>query len=299
MTDTTTVLVTYDVDEAALALVREKCAGLACDTPAGYEEVRVAIASLRDTRVKIEKRRVELKADALAYGRLVDTEAKRVTALVAAIEDPLKAKKDAVDNEKARIKAEEDAAKLKAIQDEIDAANAAKEAAAKAIRDAEEARLAAERAALAKEREALEAERAKAEAARKVEQDRIAAEQAVIAEAQRKQREALEAERRALDKARQDAERAEFERQAKIQAEKDAAVRVERERVEKLRRDAELAALLPDLEKVKAFAASIRALTAPKVKSKRIAAVLVTTMAQLDQVAIALESTTERAKAVA
>jgi len=310
MTDTTTVLVKYDVDEAALALVREKCATLTCDTPAGYEEVRVAIGNLRDTRVKVEKRRVELKADALVYGRLVDTEAKRVTALISAIEDPLKAKKDAVDNEAARIKAEADAAKLKAIQDEIDRNNAAKEAEAKALRDAEEARIAAERAALAKEREAMEAERAKADAARKAEQDRIAAEQAVVAEAQRKEREALEAQRREIERARLaaeheiaqariDAEQVEFERQAKIRAEKDAAERVERERVEKLRRDAELAALLPDLEKVKTFAAGIRALTAPKVRSKRLAAILATSMEQLGQVASALESTTERVKAVA
>jgi chromosome segregation ATPase len=289
MSDNTTVLVKYDVDEAALALVREKCATLTCDTPAGYEEVRVAIGNLRTTRTKIEKRRVELKADALAYGRLVDTEAKRVTALVTEIESPLQAKKDAIDNEAARLKAEEDAAKLKAIQDEIDANNAAKEAEAKAIRDAEEARIAAERAALAVERAAMEAERAKAEAARKAEQDRIDAEQRQVAEAQRVEREALEATRREIEQALQAADRAEFERQAKMQAEKDAAERVERERVEKLRRDAELAAMLPDLEKVKAFAAEIRALAAPQVKSKKVADVLTIAINDLLVLADAME----------
>lgn len=296
MTDTTTVLVRYDVDEAALALVREQCAALTCDTPAGYEEVRTAIGRLRATRTKIEKRRVELKADALAYGRLVDTEAKRVTALVTEIESPLQAKKDAVDNELARIKAEADAAKLRAIEAEIEANRAKQEAEAKAIRDAEEARIAVERAALAAERAAMEAERAKAEAARKAEADRIAAEQAIVAEAQRKERAALDAQLRAIEAARVAAEREEYERQAKARAEKDAAERLEREHVEKLRREAELAALLPDLEKVRTFIVAIRALVAPKVRSKTVTALLTTAMGRLEVVAAALETETQAAK---
>jgi hypothetical protein len=271
------------------------------DTPAGYEEVRVAIGHLRDTRVSVEKRRVELKADALAYGRLVDSEAKRVTALVTDIEDPLKAKKAVVDNEAARVKAEADAVKLRAIEAEIQANREKQEADARAVREAEEARLAAERAALAVERAAMEAERAKADAERKAEQDRIDAEQRKVAEAQRIEREALDATRREIEQARQDAERAEFERQAKIRAEKDAADWIERARVDKLRRDAELAALLPDLEKVRAFAGEIRgrALAAPKVKSKRLAALVSLAAQSLEQVAAHLLAETECVKAVA
>jgi hypothetical protein len=296
MTGTTTVLVKYDVDEAALALVRETCATLACDTPAGYEEVRVAIGRLRDTRVAVEKRRVELKADALAYGRLVDSEAKRVTALVTEIEDPLKAKKAVVDNEAARIKAEADAVKLRAIEAEIQANREKQEAEARAIREAEEARIAAERAALAKEREAMEAERAKADAARQAEQTRVAAEQAVIAEAQRIEREALDATRREIEAARVAAERVEFERQAKIRAEKDAAEKVERDRIEKLRRDKELAELLPEVEKVRAFVVAIRALVCPKVKSKKLYAALVAAVESLDRTANTLATAAFDAK---
>lgn len=61
-------LVTYDVSAAEIAATRAKYAPLSCETSAAYEEVRLAIAHVRDTRVAVEKRRVELKADALAYG---------------------------------------------------------------------------------------------------------------------------------------------------------------------------------------------------------------------------------------
>ena len=69
----TTQLVNYNISEAVIAATKARCADLSADTPKGYEEVRLAIADLRSTRVAIEKRRVELKTDALAYGRLVDS----------------------------------------------------------------------------------------------------------------------------------------------------------------------------------------------------------------------------------
>ena len=106
-------LVTYSVTEAEIAKTREACASLTCDTPDGYEAVRVAIGNLRTTRGAIERRRVELKADALKFGRLVDSEAARFTGLIQAIEDPLKAKKAVIDDEADRVKREKEAAALK------------------------------------------------------------------------------------------------------------------------------------------------------------------------------------------
>ncbi|MDD5304859.1 MAG: hypothetical protein PHS14_17315, partial [Elusimicrobia bacterium] len=138
---TSAQLVRYDVTEAQIAETKAKFSALSADTWKGYEEVRLAIAQVRDTRVAVEKRRVELKADALAYGRLVDSEAKRFTNLLLEIEEPLKAKKAAVDDEKARKKAEEDAAKLRAIEAELAAKRAKEEAEARAAREAEEKRL--------------------------------------------------------------------------------------------------------------------------------------------------------------
>lgn len=142
----TAIQVVYEVTDDAIALKRGKYSLLKADTPQGYEQVRLAIADLRETRVAIEKRRKELKADSLEYGRKVDAVAKHLTEQIEAIESPLKALKAAVDEEKARVKAEKEAAAQKAI--------AEVEARLKAEAD----RLATERAALDAERAALEAE---------------------------------------------------------------------------------------------------------------------------------------------
>lgn len=315
---TSAELVHYDINEAAIAETKAKYAALNADTWKGYEEVRLAIASVRETRVAIEKRRVELKADALAYGRLVDSEAKRFTNLLLEIEEPLKAKKDAVDEEKARKKAFEEAEKRRVIEEELAAKRAEDEARERAARKAEEARLAAERAEIEAERKrleeraaAIEAERQaertkrlieeKAEAdrialAREAEEKRLAAEREKLAaerraeeERQRVEREALEAERRRLAAEREAAERAEFERKARILAEQEAAERLEREKIERARRDAELAEMRPDIEKLDAFVAEIRALVAPKVKSRPIASLLRSAEKSLQSTAAGLE----------
>lgn len=301
-------LVTYDVTEAQIAAIREECAGLAADTPQGYESVRIAIGKLRTTRVAIEKRRVELKADALAFGRLVDSEARRFTTLLEQIEEPLKAKKAVIDDEAARVKREADEAKVRALEAEIAANRARQEAEAKALRDAEEQRLVderkaieAERAALAEERRQAEADAAEARAAReaaeRVEADRLAAERAKLAEErrveeerQRAEREAIEAERLAVAAARQKAEREEFERQARITAEREAVERVERERLAAAERQARLDALKPDIEKVRAFAVTIRALAAPKQRSKEGKAIIAAAVTTLTAVAVKLDA---------
>jgi chromosome segregation ATPase len=285
-----TALVTYSVTEAEISKTREACASLTCETPAGYEAVRQAIGNLRTTRVAIEKRRVELKADALAFGRLVDTEAKRFTDLLFEIENPLKAKKAVIDDEADRVKREKEAAALKIVQDEIDRNNALKAAAEQAIKDAEEARMAAEREALRVERERLAAEQAKIDAARKAEEARAAAARKVEQDRMDAERAKLDAERRAVETERIKTERIEFERQAKIKAEKDAAEQLARDVIEKARLAAELAALAPDLEKVTAFVASIRAIQAPKLKSRRLTDMVTTAMCSLALAADAVAS---------
>ncbi len=311
-------LVTYSPSVAEIASWKAKYAPLSTDTPEGYEEVRLAIAHVRDTRVAVEKRRVELKADALAYGRLVDSEAKRFTVLLLEIEEPLKTKKAAVDDEKARKKAEEEAARSRAIEAEIAAKRAKEEAEARVAREAEEKRLAEERAALAAERVRLAAVQAKIDADRKAEAERVetarraeqkrldeaaaaeraridaereklAAERRAEEERQRAGRQALETERRRVAAEREAAERAEFERQAKARAEKEAAEEIERDRVEKTRREAERAALLPDVEKLVAFADEIRALNAPAVKSEKVGEVVTWASNSLETLAESIE----------
>ncbi len=67
---------------------------------------------VRDARITIEKTRVALKAEALEYGRRVDSEAKRHSQRVEEIERHLTAQEGKVEAEKARVKKEkEDAAR--------------------------------------------------------------------------------------------------------------------------------------------------------------------------------------------
>ena len=300
-------LVTYPVSEQVIADLKAKAALMDCDTPERYEDTRMTIGVIRDTRVAIEKRRVELKADALAYGRMVDSEAKRFTVALEAIEAPLKAMKFAVDDAEAKVKREAEAAKLAALEAEIAANKARQEAEEKAKRDAEEARIAADRKALEDERATLAAERAIVEAKQRAEQERLDAQRReeqtrLDAERlrletdrraedarQRVAREQIETERRAVQAEQDRQARIEFERHATIQAEQEATKRLEQERVEKTRVDAEREAMRPDVEKARQFIIAIRAMTPPVVTAATLREVLRIAAANLGKVASLLE----------
>lgn len=290
-------LVTYEVTEAAITETRERFAALTADTPQGYESVREAIAFVRETRVKVEHRRVELKADALAYGRLVDSRAKRLTDLLVEIENPLKAKKQAVDDEKARVKAEAEAVFKRAMEEKIRQEREAKEAIERAEREVEEKRLAEERAALAADRARLDEERRQADAIAQIERDRVAAERAAQeAEAQRErdrlaaEREAMEAERQTIADERARIERAEIERVALAKAEADAEMKAEADRVAAAERQASADALRPDVDKVLQFAVSLRQMPIPAVASGVAKALLRSAANDLEAIAAGLES---------
>ena len=70
----------------------------------GYKRITEAIKLVVSKRTAVEKKRVELKADSLAYGKAVDARAKEITALLEPIESYLKTQKDSID---AEIKAKE------------------------------------------------------------------------------------------------------------------------------------------------------------------------------------------------
>ena len=133
-------IIRYDVNEAQIAELRQRFGKITFDTPADYEEGRKAIATIRELRVAVEKKRVELKAASLEYGRRVDSVAKHLTAQLEAIEEPLKLSKAAVDEEKARAKAEAEAAKQRELEAKIRAEAEAREAELRAQREAEEQR---------------------------------------------------------------------------------------------------------------------------------------------------------------
>ena len=306
-TDIEKGVVRFGLADSKIAELREMFSGLRADTSEGYAEVTKAIATTRALRVNVEKTRKELKASALEYGRTVDGEAKRLTAMLEDIEEPLKLEKQAIDDEKLRAKREKEEAERAAIEAAIAAKREAEEKRLKAERDAEELRL-------AEERKAIEAERAKLEAERAAERQRVEAEQRKIAkqqaaeraklDAERREyeakqaaeREALEAKQREIDAQREEANRIERERLAAIkaeqdrkeaeinarleseriakeQAEHDRIAKIEAERLANERDEAEAAelarleAMKPDVEKIHMFAESLRSLTVPEVAS--------------------------------
>lgn len=250
-------LIQFDVSEAAIAELRDKYLTLKIDgvnDKKGYADVHEARMVVRSTRAAVEKTRVKLKADALEFGRKVDTEAKRLTALLDPIYDHLDAEQTAIDEAKEKAKREAEEAKRAKLQARLDAlrevnciANSLtveamtdeqfKEALDDATAGFEEAKKRkaeqeAELARLAEERKRREAE--EAEARRKAEAE---------AAERRKQEEAAlakERERLAAIEREQAAERTKIEEERrKVEREKARQEAAERARVESERRHAE------------------------------------------------------------
>jgi DNA repair exonuclease SbcCD ATPase subunit len=194
-----TSIAEYSKTAAALAELRGKYKDVIFDV-ATREGMATAIkgrAELRGYRLALERLRVEIKAPALKRTQEIDSEARRITAELLALEDPID---DQIKADERRKQAEIEA-KAKAEADRI----AAEEAARKA---AEEKILAAQRA---------EIERQQAELAeRKRQQD------AIEYEARRK----IEAEERAA-RAEIEEERREAQRVLDQQAEKMRAEQAE------------------------------------------------------------------------
>lgn len=263
----------------------------------GFNAVHEARMIVKNTRVSVEKKRVELKADALAYGRAVDSEAKRLTELLEPIESHLKAEEDAVVQERERIRRAAEERRRAMIQDRVDKLAACgvvadvgkvseltpeqweaayadslkikadREAAAEALRKAdaeaaekrrqEEAALAAERAELAKIKAQQDAEAA-----------RIAAERRKLEEEQAAKRRAEE-----LEQARKEAaERARIETEQRLAREAAEAKAAEEARIarEKAEADAAEAARIkaeqerPQRQKLLAVAAKVSAIEVPE-----------------------------------
>lgn len=217
--ESTDIPVVFSITDARIEQMKAECAGLVATDKASYETLRKSLSVVRTARTEIEKRRKFLKEDALKYGRRIDEMAKKLTARVVAIEDPLKAESERYEKEQERIRFEKENAERLAREAEAKAAREAEEARLKALRDAEEARL-------AEQRKQFEAERAEAEEKQRIENSRLAAERAEIAEQNRIERERMEAERaKFLEEQRiereqiEAARRAERERLAKIEAE--------------------------------------------------------------------------------
>ena len=115
----------YNETAAALAVLREKyCTVFDVTTTKGMEEAKKARAEVKGYRVALEKVRKEIKAPALERSRLIDEEAKRITAELQAIEEPIdeaiKAEERRKEEEKA-AKARAEAARLASIAAKVSA----------------------------------------------------------------------------------------------------------------------------------------------------------------------------------
>jgi len=106
--DHTGQVVEYGITDAALAELKLKYANTQLTNPKEYKDVVAGIGEVRGLRGKVERHRKALKIDALAWGRKVDAEAKRITAALVEIETPLKALKQADDDRVAAEKAEKE-----------------------------------------------------------------------------------------------------------------------------------------------------------------------------------------------
>ncbi len=114
----------YNHTEAALSDLRQRYGNAVYDvaTTKGMDEAKKARAELRTLRVDLEKMRKEIKEPALRRCQMIDSEAKRITAELTNLEDPIDAqikkeerRKEEEKAERARIEAE----RVKIIRDRI------------------------------------------------------------------------------------------------------------------------------------------------------------------------------------
>lgn len=244
------VLSKYDVTEAALSEMKSRLIVPDVKTKEGYEFARKGIAECRCLRVAVEKRRKELKADALEFGRKVDAVAKALTSQLEAIEGPLQAAKDEIDEAAERAKREKEEAERKA-----------REEADRKQREDEQRKLAEERAAIEAERRKIEAEQAEFRRKQAEEQAKLDAVRRAI-EDEKRRIELEQAKKNAAEQAAA-AERERIERE-RIEAERLAKEKAEREAAEAARRES----LKPDRQKVVEWVNRIVSTPAPEVETE-------------------------------
>ena len=115
----------YSKTEAALTELKSRFANATFEvaTTKGLALAREARAEIRTWRTSLEKERVRIKAPALEYCKLIDTEAKRITVELLLLEEPIDAtiKEEEGRKEKERLaKVEAETKRLAAIQEKID-----------------------------------------------------------------------------------------------------------------------------------------------------------------------------------
>lgn len=247
-----TQIAEYSKTAAALADLTEIYKGVVYQvtTTEGMKDAKAGRAELRTYRTDLEKMRVSIKAPALERCRLIDAEAKEITAKLSALEDPIDAQIKAEENK------EKEAAIAKAIAERqaIEAAEAKakfeRDEAERIEREAEQAKMAAQRAEIAEAQRKMD-EQAKAsrdaiEAAERASRLKIEEEQRQ-ARAEREAAELVAKQAREAEEAKLKAERDRIEQERmaaeqaarKLREEQELAARIEREKKEDIQREAQ------------------------------------------------------------
>jgi len=215
MKEVETGVIKFVPTDTAIAEMRDRYMGLkvnGIDDKEGLKAVHDARMTVKAKRVDVEKRRKELKAGALEYGRKVDAEAKRITGMLKPIEDHLQHEEDIVKREQERIAAEEaerQAAITKARMEKLAAVGASVFPTEVQMWTDEDYL-----AELTKATDAFNAKKAAEEAERK-------------ARAEEAERNRIEAERLAEERRKMEEAQAEQRRLAEIEAEKQRAEKAE------------------------------------------------------------------------
>jgi hypothetical protein len=104
----------YSKADAAITELRQRYADIKeinPDTDDGYGFLKAGIKEVAGYRTALEKKRKEIKDPFLKAGKIIDSEAKRITAELVRLEDPMKAKK-AIRGEREKREKEERIARL-------------------------------------------------------------------------------------------------------------------------------------------------------------------------------------------
>jgi len=217
-----TPIAEYSKTAAALAELATKYKGVLFDvsTKEGLAAAIKGRAELRGYRVALENTRKLIKAPALKRAQEIDSEARRITAELEALETPID---DQIKADERR-KIAEDEAKVKAEADRLAAEDAARKEAEQKVLAAQRAEIDRQNAELAERKRQQDA--IEADARRKIEEEQRQARAKIEAEqlAARQERDRLEAEA----KAKRDAE------EARIKAEQAAEAKRLRESEEKI-----------------------------------------------------------------
>ena len=283
-----TQITEFTKTEASLATLEGKYSVVPdATTSDGYAACVEAIRELRPLRTGLDKMRLSLNSDDQARIKFRNTEARRITNRLTALEDPIKAAKVAVDTEKERIEEEALQVEMKRISDITtkieNMGNLVNMLSPAAPAEQIEQRLVSiqsfvvnveeygeyleaahnEQSRVIGLLEAAYTERKEYEASQ-VEMKRLQAEQAAVAAKQAEEQAKLDADRKAIEAERAEASRVMREAQEAAEAEKR---RIEQAKLDEVKRQREEKEIAEQEEKARIYRETMEAEEAARIEA--------------------------------